>query len=203
VENGSDYKKINEINETATRIVAQPSPRGDHESRIRARVLELELDKTKKEKKEYGPPETPPAYPRAGGHDDDDIPGLNGGTSVIVKQMATWLSPFTPDYKTSRTMIGNWVKQYGADAVRDGFADYCASMADDRVRVPTVKAVLGFIKTAYENRGRGRPRALQNRGGREGTYKPAYGSFAAEATKTRTTQQEIIIDVTPNEWSKS
>lgn len=204
--NASDAKKINEINGAATTSVAQPSPQGDHETRIRARVLELELDNRKEEREEYSPPAIPPVYPRAGGlASDDDIPGLNGATSVIVKQLATWLSPFAPDFKTASRMVGEWVKQYSPDAVRDGFADYSASMVDGGVRTPSAKSILGFIRTAHDGRKKPSASSGQGRSGnhRQGTYKPAYGSFAAEAMKPRTVPQEIVIDATPNAWVKS
>jgi hypothetical protein len=99
------------------------------------------------------PPETPPVDSRAGGPDDmPDLPGLNGSTSLIVRTMATWLNPHAPDIATARSTIAEAIKIYGDAAVRDGFAEYKADIADGRVRVPTVKSLYGFFRQA-----KGRP----------------------------------------------
>ena len=110
-------------------------------------------NETKKQEKDHNQPETPPVYPRAGGPDEiPDLPGLNGATSLIVRTLAEWLSPHSPDIETARKTVAEAIKIYGDAAVRDGFAEYKADIADGRVRVPTVKSLYGFFRQA-----KGRP----------------------------------------------
>jgi hypothetical protein len=110
-------------------------------------------NETKKQEKDYSTPETPPVYPRAGGPDEiPDLPGLNGATSLIVRTLAGWLSPHSPDIETARKTVAEAIKIYGDVAVRDGFAEYTAEIVDGRVRVPSVKSLYGFFRQA-----KGRP----------------------------------------------
>ena len=189
-----DVKKDNNFNGDHTTRRPQPAPQDDHESRIRARVLELEREKEKKEKKEYSPPDRPPEYP-AGGHPPrGGVPGLNEATSVVVEQLAQWLSPFAPDVTTAMRMVGEWVKQYGPEAVRDGYADYKAEISERRMRVPTAKGLLSFIKQSELNLRRRAP-PPRGRGGNSGTYRPSREDLAEAVEAIENASNPSIIDV--------
>lgn len=82
----------------------------------------------------------------AGGH--DEIFGLNGSTRLIVESLAGWLSPYAPDFEFAHRSIAEAVQIFGADAVRDGFADLKAEHADGKVRALNVKAFYGFVRQA-------------------------------------------------------
>jgi hypothetical protein len=80
----------------------------------------------------------------------DEISGLNGSTSEIVEGIAKLLNSMAPDYVSAKRMITSNVGIYGAHAVRDGYAELMADIADNKVRVPSYKALLGYFKTASE-----------------------------------------------------
>ena len=84
----------------------------------------------------------------------DEIAGLNGSTGEIVNGVARFLNQLAPDYVTARRVIASNVGIYGDRAVRDGYAELMADVADNKVRVPSVKALLGYFKTASERPGR-------------------------------------------------
>jgi len=80
----------------------------------------------------------------------DEIPGLNGSTSLIVTTFAGWMNPWAPDLPAARRSIADAVGIYGDRAVRDGFAELKADVADGKLRVPTVKSFYGYCRTAKE-----------------------------------------------------
>lgn len=80
----------------------------------------------------------------------DEIPGLNGSTSLIITTFAGWMNPWAPDLPSARKSISDAVGIYGDRAVRDAFAELKADIADNRLRVPTVKAFYGYCRTAKE-----------------------------------------------------
>ena len=80
----------------------------------------------------------------------DEISGLNGSTAEIVSGVARFLNALAPDYDTARRIIASNVGIYGDRAVRDGYAELMADVADNRVRVPSVKALVGYFKTASD-----------------------------------------------------
>jgi hypothetical protein len=87
-----------------------------------------------------------------------EIAGLNGATSLIVSSFAKWMNPHVPDVDGARKSIGEAVRIYGDRAVRDGFAELSADIADGKLRVPTVKSFYGYCRTAKEREGRYTPR---------------------------------------------
>lgn len=80
----------------------------------------------------------------------DQIGGLNGSTGEIVNGVAKFLNHLAPDYTSARRIIASNVGIYGDRAVRDGYAELMADVADNKVRVPSVKALVGYFKTAGE-----------------------------------------------------
>jgi hypothetical protein len=73
---------------------------------------------------------------------------LNGSTSEIVDGVARHLNQLSPDYETARRIVSSNVGLFGPDAVRDGYAEMMADVADNRVKVPSVKAMVGYFRTA-------------------------------------------------------
>jgi len=94
----------------------------------------------------------------------NEIAGLNGSTAEIVEGVAKLLNGMAPDYVSAKRMISSNVSIYGAHAVRDGYAELMADIADNKVRVPSYKALLGYFKTASERQrsDQNRPRASSN-----------------------------------------
>lgn len=88
----------------------------------------------------------------ADGH--PEIAGLNGATSLIVGSFAEWMNPHVPDIAGARKSISEAVRIYGDRAVRDGFAELSADIADGKLRIPTVKSFYGYCRTAKEREGR-------------------------------------------------
>jgi uncharacterized protein YdaU (DUF1376 family) len=83
-----------------------------------------------------------------------EIPGLNGSTSLIVKTFAEWLNPWAPDVAAARKTIADAVGIYGDRAVRDGFAELKADVADGKLRIPTAKSFYGYCRTAKDRGGK-------------------------------------------------
>jgi len=65
------------------------------------------------------------ATARGGGQ---DLPGLNGSTSVVIEKLAGWIRPGMPDYVTARASLENLVGIYPPEIVRDSFAHLEAKM---------------------------------------------------------------------------
>lgn len=82
----------------------------------------------------------------------EEISGLNGSTAEIVRGVAKLLNNLAPDYAFARQMVASNVGLYGPNAVRDGYAELQADLADNKVRVPSAKTLLGYFKTASERR---------------------------------------------------
>lgn len=80
----------------------------------------------------------------------DEISGLNGSTGEIIGGVAKLLNNLAPDYPTAKRIIASNVGIYGAAAVRDGYAELMADIADNKVRIPSAKTLLGYFKTASE-----------------------------------------------------
>lgn len=81
-----------------------------------------------------------------------EIAGLNGATSLIVNTLAGWINPFAPDPAFAYTQVSEAVRMFGDIAVRDGFAELKADIADNRVRAPSVKQFYGYIRTARDRK---------------------------------------------------
>lgn len=110
---------------------------------------QTQFDNRREEKeKNYQPDRTEKHAARADG--PDEIPGLNGSTSLIVSTFAEWLNPWAPDLPAARRSIADAVGIYGDRAVRDAFAELKADVADGKLRVPTVKSFYGYCRTAKE-----------------------------------------------------
>jgi hypothetical protein len=125
-------------------------------ARIDSTSLHLTTDSTNK----YTLPRQPESHqaPRAHAGWQEEIPGLNGATSTIVSDLAKWLSPYVPDFDGARKTVSEMVALYGDRAVRDGFADMKARIADGEMRVPTVRQLYGFIKQSKTTASTGPPR---------------------------------------------
>lgn len=80
---------------------------------------------------------------------------MNGATGTIVAGIALFLNQHSPDYETARRVVASNVGLYGADAVRDGYAELMADVDDNKVRVPSVKALVGYFKTAGTRKAKG------------------------------------------------
>jgi hypothetical protein len=85
----------------------------------------------------------------------NEISGLNGSTGTIVAGIAMFLNCNAPDYETAKRVVTSNVGIYGADAVRDGYAELMADVDDNKVRVPSVKALVGYFKTASTRKAKG------------------------------------------------
>lgn len=86
----------------------------------------------------------------ADGH--EEVSGLNGSTTEIVRGVAKLLNNLAPDYAFARQIVASNVGIYGPNAVRDGYAELQADIADNKVRIPSVKTLVGYFKTASERR---------------------------------------------------
>lgn len=58
----------------------------------------------------------------------EDLPGLNGSTSVVIDKLAGWIQPGMPDYVTARDSLEKLVSIYPPEIVRDSFAHLEAKM---------------------------------------------------------------------------
>ena len=81
-----------------------------------------------------------------------EIGGLNGATSLIVSDVAGWLNPYAPDLEFARKQVAEALRIYGDIAVRDGYAELKADIADGKVRAPTVKSLYGYFRTAKDRK---------------------------------------------------
>lgn len=93
----------------------------------------------------------------------DEILGLNGSTGEIVAGVAKFLNHLAPDYVTARRVIASNVGLFGSVAVRDGYAELMADVADNKVRVPSVKVLVGYFKSAGERPRQPKPQQQANR----------------------------------------
>ena len=82
----------------------------------------------------------------AGGR--EEIQGLNGSTAEIVGGVAKLLNNLAPDYETAKRIVTSNVGFYGPVAVRDGYAELMADIADNKVVIPSAKTLLGYVQTA-------------------------------------------------------
>lgn len=86
----------------------------------------------------------------AGGQKPDEIEGLNGSTAEIVAGVAKILNVHAPDIAAAKRIVQSNVGLYGPNAVRDGYAELMADLQDNQIRVPSIKVLIGYIKTAKE-----------------------------------------------------
>lgn len=112
----------------------------------------------------------------------EEILGLNGSTAEIVNGIAKFLNVMAPDRETARRIVASNVGLYGSDAVRDGYAELMADVADNKVRVPSVKALLGYFKTAGDRKAR--PRRDQSNRPQWAVERDAKIAAFTEALKT-------------------
>jgi uncharacterized protein YdaU (DUF1376 family) len=95
----------------------------------------------------------------ADGPKPDEIHGLNGATAEIVNGVARMFNQLAPDLEWARKQVSSNVAIYGSEAVRDGYAELMADVADNKVRIPSHKALVGYFKTAKDRRDRGTAKA--------------------------------------------
>lgn len=134
-------KKINDFNGGKAETDQRETTRGGENKN-----LELELRKVSKNLSQ--PAIVPGETLRAGG--PDELPGLNGATAMIVTDVAKWLSPWTPDEPGAYKQIGEAIRIYGERAVRDGYAEMKADIADGKIRAPSVKSLYGYFRIAKD-----------------------------------------------------
>lgn len=115
--------------------------------------LDIDSDLEEEEDKPVRPEQV---AARAKADGAEEILGLNGSTAEIVNGIAKFLNVLAPDHDTARRIVASNVGLYGSDAVRDGYAELMADVADNKVRVPSVKALLGYFKTAGDRKARPR-----------------------------------------------
>lgn len=99
----------------------------------------------------------------AGGRAPIELSGLNDPTSAIVAGMARIQNQLAPDYRWAKTCLDSNIGLYGADAVRDGWAEFQADQADGKLRNPSVKALVSYFQTAKNKTARGTPVSTPNR----------------------------------------
>lgn len=133
---GTSHSEVSEI------YAEKPNDLNGAKNDLRLKTKDSEV----KEEKEVLPVRTE-SRPANG---PNEIAGLNGSTAEIVEGIAKLLNSMAPDYVSARRMITSNVSIYGAHAIRDGYAELMADIADNKVRVPSYKALLGYFKTASE-----------------------------------------------------
>lgn len=114
-------------------------------------TLEAEAEAEKKEDTNVGPNTKSASGP-------DEISGLNGSTAEIVGGIAKFLNSLSPDFETARRVVSSNCGLYGDQAVRDGYAELMADVEDRKIRVPSVKVLVGYFKIA-KDRGAKAPKA--------------------------------------------
>lgn len=57
---------------------------------------------------------------------------LDAAGEAMVEQVAKWLNHLAPDATTARTLIASQIAHYGAEAVRSGFTELQAGVAEER-----------------------------------------------------------------------
>lgn len=80
--------------------------------------------------------------------DPDEIPGLNGSTDRLARQLAGWLSPFMPDVVAARSILLGNVEAYGAEQVRAGMVELETVMAAGEKPRNLAKTFSAFMKNA-------------------------------------------------------
>lgn len=103
------------------------------------------------------PPPTPSPHPRSEEREESkisrpvEVAGLNGSTSVIVKDVARWFNELNPDTDGALVMVEKIATIYGPDAVKDAYAELSADFADNkRLGRPTYKLLLSYAQKAKE-----------------------------------------------------
>lgn len=102
----NDPKKSNKINGS-----------GKHPTSYTRETRDQRLESIKKENNNH------PSLETAREAGVDEVQGLNGATSHIVKTLGEWLNPMMPDHKTARGWLESSVGMYGGAVVRDSFAE--------------------------------------------------------------------------------
>lgn len=139
---GDDLSKnANEINEAPQKPAPGNRAGIDQEAPLDKKIVDSD-------KKNQSPPALESSVAaRAGG---PEIPGLNGATALIVTDVAKWLSPWSPDEPGAYKQIGEAIRIYGERAVRDGYAEMKADIADGKLRAPSVKSLYGYFRVAKD-----------------------------------------------------
>ena len=130
-----------------TNPVTNPGSIGVEAKKDQQNQDQFPIRREEKEKKEISPRAGPDSNP-AGGR--AEIYGLNGSTAEIIDGIARFLNAYAPDYETAKRVVASNVELYSPSAVRDGYAELMADMADNKVRVPSFKALIGYFKTAHQ-----------------------------------------------------
>lgn len=150
-------RKTSEPTASRAPIDGESSAKVRKKSANSTRDLEAETEaeiETEADKK--SPPVLVAAQERADGPKPvEEILGLNGATSEIVSGIARMFNQLAPDLEWARKQVSSNVAIYGSEAVRDGYAELMADMADNKVRVPSHKALVGYFQTAKNKRERG------------------------------------------------
>ena len=79
---------------------------------------------------------------------ENEIEGLNGSTSKYVGWLADWLSPYSPDLETARSILESNVHLYGAAKVQAGMLELKIQIAGGDPPRNLVKAFSGYVKAA-------------------------------------------------------
>lgn len=108
------------------------------------------LDSDTEKKKEIEQPA--PTEQAAAGGLENEVFGLNGSTAEIVGGIAKLLNTYSPDHDTAKRIVASNVGLFGAQAVRDGYAELMADLADNKVMVPRVKTLVAYFKQAGDKR---------------------------------------------------
>lgn len=93
-----------------------------------------------------------PTEQSAAGGPGSEVFGLNGSTTEIIGGIAKLLNVYAPDHETAKRIVASNVGLFGAQAVRDGYAELMADMADNKVIVPRIKTLVGYFKQAGDKR---------------------------------------------------
>lgn len=115
-----------------------------------AGATDSEADTDSEEDKKNNPPA--PSEQAAAGGPVSEVFGLNGSTAEIIGGIAKLLNVYAPDHETAKRIVASNVGLFGAQAVRDGYAELMADMADNKVIVPRIKTLVGYFKQAGDKR---------------------------------------------------
>lgn len=132
----------------------------------------------------------------AGGRASAELFGLNDPTGIIVASIARMQNNLAPDYKWARTCFENNVTLFGADAVRDGWAEFQADQADGKLRIPSIKALVSYFQTAKDRRSRDahmQRKVARESYGRQQADKPAWAA-AQDLKAAQTLQVFALLD---------
>lgn len=101
----------------------------------------------------------------------------NDATEEIVSGVAKFLNRLAPDRETAKRIVRGNQALYGDDAVRNGYAELMADVADNKVRIPSAKILVGYFKSAHARP----PRAANGEAAKVSAFKALSASTVAYA----------------------